>query len=70
MPKKAADEKVQATEVKPEVKPDVVEVKLAADYPVGTHTVYTRKARVEFVDGTAEVTPEVADELRKLGVIK
>lgn len=80
MPRKAADDQVKAAPEKAEKvekvekaapeAPDVIEVILAADHPTGTHTVYLQQYRVEFVNGTATVPPEVADELRQLGIIK
>lgn len=68
MPKKATDEQPKAPAA--EQKVDQVEVKLAVEHPSGTHTVYLANTRVNFVEGIAKVTPEVADDLRKLGVIK
>lgn len=67
MPKETAEEKPKAT---PKAKTEAVEVKLKTDNPPSTHTVYLPKARVVFENGTTKVTPEVADELRKLGIIE
>lgn len=63
MPKKVTEDKVQEN-------PEVVEVKLNTEKPTPKSLVYISKGAVEFVDGTAKVSPEVADELRKLGVAK
>lgn len=63
MPKKATEDKVQET-------PEVVEVKLAAEKQAPKSLVYISKGVVEFIDGVAKVSPEVADELRKLGIIE
>lgn len=66
MAKKAAEEKVEKAA---KTEPEVVEVMLVSEHP-GTHNVYLKDYRVEFEKGVAKVPAEVADELRKLGIIK
>lgn len=73
-----ARQKIQM--IKEEVKQEVEniidfvfdEVELIGDAvaKVGDHTIYLKSRFVQFKDGVAKVGAEVAEELRKLGLVK
>lgn len=66
--------KKNVEEVKEVKEPLYVEVELKLDHENRTvesfHTVCTRLGNVTFVEGKASVTKEVAEELKKLEVVK
>lgn len=41
-----------------------------AEIREGLHTIFTKSGSVEFKDGIAEITPEVASELKETGLVK
>lgn len=61
---KIKDATLEATEVA-EVKVELVEFKVGS-----THTIYHKLGSTLFIDGGAEVTEDVATELRDAGIIK
>jgi hypothetical protein len=53
--------------VEPESKAEAVEVSIEHK---GTHTVYVQGNTIVFVEGKATVSPEVAELLKEIGVLK
>lgn len=47
-----------------------VKVELVSFVKGATHTIYHRLGSTMFEDGTAEVSPEVAKELKEIGQVK
>lgn len=54
----------EIVEINDKVKVELINVN------TGIHTVFVKSGMVEFVDGVAEVTADIAEELKNLGFIK
>jgi chaperonin cofactor prefoldin len=67
--KEVVQEAVETKEVQEVEVPEILEVKLAVENPNATHTVYTKVGSVLFVDGVANVSKEIHEELKLLGIV-
>lgn len=64
MAKSIKEVKEEVEKVEEKVKAELLEVKN------GVHAIFHKFGYTEFIDGFAEIEKKVADELKKLGLIK